>query len=78
MQPFCLKNLAYCSPVHQLTDIEDDKLSDDVVRKRYSDSRHALCCLECGFEWKVDPTVKDSIGRSAPILFTHNCKEDGD
>ena len=58
--------------------IEDDKLPDDVVRKRYSDSRHALCCLECGFEWKFDPTVRDSIGRPLLILLTHNCKEDGD
>jgi hypothetical protein len=58
--------------------IEDDKLPDVVVRKRYSDSRHALCCLECGFEWSFDPSVRDFIGRPLLILFTHNCKEDGD
>jgi hypothetical protein len=30
--------------------IEDDKLPTDVVSKEYSESRHALCCLNCGFE----------------------------
>jgi hypothetical protein len=30
--------------------IVDDKLPDDVLRKQYSDRRHALCCLDCGYE----------------------------
>jgi hypothetical protein len=58
--------------------IEGDKLPDDVVRKRCSDSLHVLCCLECGFEWAIDPSVKDSIGRPFDVLLEHICKEDGD
>jgi hypothetical protein len=57
--------------------IEDDKLPDDIVRKRYSDSV-ALCCLECGFESEFDPSVKNSIGRPLYVLFANVCKEDGD
>jgi len=34
--------------------IEDDKLPVDVVRKEYTESKHALCCLECGFEYPFD------------------------
>jgi len=30
--------------------VEDDKLPLDVGRKAYSNTSHALCCLECGFE----------------------------
>jgi hypothetical protein len=58
--------------------IEDDKLPLDAVRKRYSDTSHALCCLECGLESEFNPTVKDAIGRPLHILVMHSCKEDGD
>jgi len=47
--------------------IEDDKLPDDVVRKKYCDTRHAHCCLDCGFEWEFDPMVQGSIGR--PCMY---------
>jgi hypothetical protein len=53
--------------------IEDDKLRDDVIRRKYSDSHHALCCLECGFESAFDQTAKPSI-----MLVEHNCKKNGD
>lgn len=56
--------------------IVDDKLPDDVVRKQYSDTRHALCCLECGFEATFDPSVHGSIGRPLYILLEHNCPKD--
>jgi hypothetical protein len=55
--------------------IEDDKLPDDVVRKKYSDTRHALCCLDCGFEWEFDPMVQGSIGRPLYLLLMHSCKQ---
>jgi hypothetical protein len=55
--------------------IEDDKLPGDVVRKKYSDTRHALCCLECGFEWEFDPTAPGSIGRPLYVLLEHRCKK---
>jgi hypothetical protein len=57
---------------------KDDKLPEDVVRKKYSETRDALCCLNCGFEWDFDPTVQGSIGRPLYVLLMHNCKEDGD
>jgi hypothetical protein len=41
--------------------IDDDKLPEDVVRKKYSDTRDALCCLNCGFESDFDPTVQGSL-----------------
>jgi hypothetical protein len=43
--------------------IEDDKLPQDVVRKKLSDTRDALCCLECGFESAFSSMDKDAIGR---------------
>jgi hypothetical protein len=49
--------------------IEDDKLPDDVLRKKYSEGRHALCCLECGLESEFDPSIKDSIGRPLHVLL---------
>jgi hypothetical protein len=52
--------------------IEDDKLPDDVLRKKYSDDRHALCCLECGLESEFDPSIKGSIGRP---LLEHNFEQ---
>jgi hypothetical protein len=58
--------------------IADDKLPEDVVRKKYSDTRDALCCLNCGFESDFDPTVQGSIGRPLHVLVMHNCKEEGD
>jgi hypothetical protein len=36
--------------------VEDDKLPLDVGRKAYSNTSHALCCLECGFESSFNPT----------------------
>jgi hypothetical protein len=58
--------------------IEDDKLPDDVVRKRYSDRRHALCCLNCGLESEFDPTMKAAIGRPLYILKMHDCPDEGE
>jgi hypothetical protein len=58
--------------------IEDDKLPDDVVRKKHSDTRHALCCLDCGFESEFNSTVQDAIGRPLLALVRHDCKQDGD
>jgi len=49
-----------------------------VVRKRYSDTRHALCCLECGYEAGFDPSVQGSIGRPLYTLLEQNCPQDGD
>ena len=58
--------------------IEDDKLPDDVARKRYSERRHALCCLECGYEAVFDPSPQGSIGRPLYDLLEHNCPKVGD
>jgi hypothetical protein len=58
--------------------IEDDKLPEDVVRKKYCGTRDALCCLNWGFELDFDPTVQDSIGRPLYALVMHDCKEKGD
>jgi hypothetical protein len=58
--------------------LEDDQLPADVVQKKYSERRHALCCLECGFEFSFDPTVKDSIETPLYALVMHCCKRDGD
>jgi hypothetical protein len=60
------------------TFIDDDKLPLDVGRKEYAETRHALCCLECGFEASFDPTVEGSIGSPLLALVNHECKEDGD
>jgi hypothetical protein len=56
--------------------IEDEKLPLDVIRKSYSDSQHALCCLECGLESNFDPTVAGSIGRPLAVLLNHDCEAD--
>jgi hypothetical protein len=53
--------------------IEDDKLPTDVVRKEYSESRHALCCLNCGFESEFAPHLPDSIGKPRYVLMVHDC-----
>ncbi len=53
--------------------IQDDKLPTDVVRKEYSESRHALCCLNCGFESEFAPHLPDSIGKPLYVLMVHNC-----
>jgi hypothetical protein len=55
--------------------IEDDKLPADVVRRRYSDTRHALCCLHCGCESEFAPTVQGSIGHPLHVLLEHQCKK---
>jgi hypothetical protein len=54
--------------------IEDDKLPDDVVRKN-SDTRHSLCCLNCGCESEFDPTLQGSIGRPLHVLLEHHGKK---
>lgn len=53
--------------------IEDDKLPLDVVCKEYSESEHALCCIECGFEYPFNPQQPHAIGRPLYLLVTHNC-----
>jgi hypothetical protein len=58
--------------------IEDSKLPDDVVRKRYSEGCDALCCLECGLEWEFDPRMPGAIGKPLYVLMEHRCKENGD
>jgi hypothetical protein len=63
---------------NRLVFVEDAKLPQDVVRKQYSDTQDALCCLNCGFEWDFDPTVQDSIGRPLYVLVMHDCKVNGD
>ncbi len=60
------------------TFMDDDKLPLDVGRKEYAETRHALCCLECGFEASFDPRVEGSIGSPLLALVNHECKEDGD
>jgi hypothetical protein len=57
--------------------VEDKKLPDDIVRKDYAPTRHALCCLECGFEGEFDSTQPESIGRPLYVLMEHACKQDG-
>src|ERR1700736_5242151 len=54
--------------------ITDDKLPDDVVRRRYAETKHALCCLNCGFECGVDPTQPGSIGKPLWVLLEHECR----
>lgn len=58
--------------------VENDKLPQDAVRSKYSETRDPLCYLNCGFEWDFDPTVQGSIGRPLSVLLMHNCKVDGD
>ncbi len=53
--------------------IEDDKLPTDVVRKEYSESRHALCCLNCGLESEFTPQLPKSIGKPLYVLMVHDC-----
>ena len=56
--------------------IEDDMLPLDVLRKGYSDSHHALCCLECGYEAEFDPSQEGLIGRPLALLLHHSCEAD--
>jgi hypothetical protein len=53
--------------------IEDDKLPLDVVRKGYSEAEHALCCLECGFEYPFDSRQPHAISKPLYVLAMHNC-----
>jgi hypothetical protein len=55
--------------------IEDEKLPTDVVREEHSDSCHALCCLECGYEALFDPRIPGDIGRPLLMLLIHPCAE---
>jgi hypothetical protein len=54
--------------------ITDDKLPDDVVRRQYAETKHALCCLNCGFEHGFDPTLPGSIGKPLWVLLEHECR----
>ena len=54
--------------------ITDDKLPDDVVRRRYAETKHALCCLNCGFEHGFNPTQPGSIGKPLWALLEHECR----
>jgi hypothetical protein len=58
--------------------VEDDKLPADVVRKECSTSRHALCCLECGFESEFNPEEPGAIGKPLYALVLHDCPENRD
>jgi hypothetical protein len=58
--------------------VEDDKLPEDVVRKAYAANRHALCCLDCGFESSFDPLRPGSIGPPLLALLKHDCPNNGD
>jgi hypothetical protein len=58
--------------------VADDKLPEDVIRKEYSETRHTLCCRECGFEASFDPTQSGAIGRPLYALLEHRCTRDGD
>ena len=53
--------------------IEDVKIPIDVVRKEYSVSRHALCCLECGFDSEFAPHLPGTIGKPLYVLMLHDC-----
>jgi hypothetical protein len=54
--------------------ITDDKLPDDVVRKQYAETKHAICCLNCGSEYGFDPTQPGSIGKPLWFLLEHECR----
>jgi hypothetical protein len=54
--------------------VTDDKLPDDVVRRQYAETKHALCCLNCGFEDGFDPTQPGSIGKPLWVLLEHECR----
>ena len=58
--------------------VEADKLPVGVVRKEYTDSRHALCCLECGFESDFGPQKPESIGKHLYALVLHGCPDNRD
>lgn len=58
--------------------IADEKLPDDVLRKEYSPSIHALCCLDCGFESTFNPNTREAIGPPLMALLYHDCPEDND
>jgi hypothetical protein len=49
--------------------ITDDKLPDDVLRRQYSETKHAFCCLNCGLECGFDPTQRGSIGKPLWVLL---------
>ena len=46
--------------------ITDDKVPDDVVRRQYAETKHALFCLNCGFEYGFG-----SIGKPLWVLLEH-------
>jgi hypothetical protein len=57
--------------------VEDEKLPVDVVRKEYTESRHALCCLDCGLEAQFDPRDPRGIGKPLLNLLFHHCPDFG-
>ena len=50
------------------------QLPDDVVRRHYAETKHALCCLNCGFEYGFDPTQPGSICKPLWVLLEHECR----
>jgi hypothetical protein len=56
--------------------IDDNKLPLDVLRKNYSDSHHAPCCLECGYEADFNPSRAGSVGQPLALLLHHSCEAD--
>jgi hypothetical protein len=50
--------------------VTDYRLPDDVVRRRYAETKHALCCLNCGFEYGFDPTQAGSIGKPLWVFWS--------
>jgi len=56
--------------------VTDDKLPDDVLRKAYDETRHALCCSECNFESFFDPRTPQAIGKPLMALVLHDCETD--
>jgi hypothetical protein len=51
--------------------VTDDKLPDDVLRKAYDETRHALCCSECNSESFFDPRWPQAIGKPLMALVLH-------
>ena len=54
--------------------ITADRLPDDVARRRYEETKHALCCLNCGFEHGFDPRQPHSIGKPLWVPLEHECR----
>lgn len=55
--------------------ITDRKLPVDVVRKIYTDRRHALGCTVCAKEVEFDPLELGAIGKALLVLALHECPD---